>query len=209
MGERMSLEEAKRRQSAASTHRGHDPAHDPKDAQDHIDAAVLLSDVYDFLGRFIAYPSDHARVAHTLWIAHAHLMDSWFTTPRLAFMSAEKESGKTNCAGVIEEAMAEIKVAKANRENMRTMIQREIGESFAKAEAFKRSVELYREGLLSQAELSFRTALAAYQTGRAEFVSLLEARRALREAQMGYYRSLVGLLQNLADLERAVGRELQ
>jgi outer membrane protein, heavy metal efflux system len=109
----------------------------------------------------------------------------------------------------VEEALAEIRIAKANRENMRIIVQREIGESFAKAEAFKRSVELYKEGLLSQAELSFRTALAAYQTGRAEFVSLLEARRALREAQMGYYRSLVGLLQNLADLERAVGRELQ
>jgi len=51
--------------------------------------------VESYLGRFVAYPSEHALVAHILWIAHTHLMDCWETTPRLAFMSAEKESGKT------------------------------------------------------------------------------------------------------------------
>jgi hypothetical protein len=77
-----------------------------------LDIAVLEHDagqgdralraVYAFLGRFIAYPSEHARVAHTLWIAHTHCMDAWHTTPRLAFMSAEKESGKTRALEVSE-----------------------------------------------------------------------------------------------------------
>jgi hypothetical protein len=44
--------------------------------------AALLDEVYTFLGRFVAYPSKHARVAHTLWIAHTHLMDAWDSTPR-------------------------------------------------------------------------------------------------------------------------------
>src|SRR4029078_654905 len=48
-----------------------------------------------YLRRFVAYPSAHALVAHTLWIAHTHIIDRFDTTPRLAFMSAEKESGKT------------------------------------------------------------------------------------------------------------------
>jgi hypothetical protein len=39
------------------------------------DGAKLLDDVHAFLDRFVAYPSEHAHVAHTLWIAHAHLMD--------------------------------------------------------------------------------------------------------------------------------------
>jgi outer membrane protein TolC len=51
--------------------------------------------------------------------------------------------------------------------------------------------------------------MAAYQSGRAEFVNLLEAQRALREARMGYYKATVSVMQNLADLERAVGRDLQ
>ena len=56
--------------------------------------------VESYLGRFVAYPSEHALVAHVLWIAHTHLMDCWETTPRLAFMSAEKESGKTRALEV-------------------------------------------------------------------------------------------------------------
>jgi outer membrane protein TolC len=109
----------------------------------------------------------------------------------------------------VEESLAEIRAAKSNRDAMRNMTLKQVGESQAKVQAAKRSVQLYREGLLSQAELSFRSALAAYQTGRVEFVNLLEAERALREARMGYYKATASFLQNLADLERAVGRELQ
>lgn len=109
----------------------------------------------------------------------------------------------------VEETLAEIRAARSNQAAMRNMTLKQVGESQAKVQAAKRSVQLYREGLLSQAELSFRSALAAYQTGRVEFVNLLEAERALREARMGYYKATANFLQNLADLERAVGRELQ
>jgi hypothetical protein len=61
----------------------------------HVPRYCPLDQVELYLKRFIIYPSDHARVAHVLWIAHTHLMDCWENTPRLAFMSAEKESGKT------------------------------------------------------------------------------------------------------------------
>ncbi len=54
-----------------------------------------LKRVYEFLGRFVSYPSEHAHVAHTLWCAHAHMMDRWESTPRLSFLSAEPASGKT------------------------------------------------------------------------------------------------------------------
>ena len=54
----------------------------------------LLDEVELFLDRFVAYPTDHARVAHVLWVAHAHLMDLWESTPRIAFLSPEPGSGK-------------------------------------------------------------------------------------------------------------------
>ena len=108
----------------------------------------------------------------------------------------------------VEEALAENRAAKAELDAAKNMTLREIGESLAKVRAGKRSVELYREGLLSQADLSFKAAMAAYQTGRVEFVNLLEAQRALREARMGYFKTLAALTQNLAELERAVGKEL-
>src|SRR5262245_26639675 len=64
--------------------------------------AAELDQVYKFLGRFVAYPSEHAHVAHTLWIAHTHLMDAWESTPRLAFLSPEPQSGKTRALEVTE-----------------------------------------------------------------------------------------------------------
>ena len=71
---------------AADEERGHD---------------VLPLDLVEaYLRRFVAYPSEHALVAHVLWIAHAHLILCFDTTPRLAFMSAEKMSGKTRALEV-------------------------------------------------------------------------------------------------------------
>ena len=77
-----------------------------------LDAQVLAHDarlgervadgVHSFLGRFVAYPTEHAHIAHTLWIMHTHLMDVWDATPRLAFLSAEPASGKTRALEVTE-----------------------------------------------------------------------------------------------------------
>jgi hypothetical protein len=66
----------------------------------HCCAALPLDLVESFLQRFVAYPSEHALVAHVLWIAHCHMFERFDTTPRLAFMSAEKESGKSRALEV-------------------------------------------------------------------------------------------------------------
>lgn len=67
-----------------------------------VDGAGVLDDVFEFLGRFVAYPSEAARVAHALWIVHTHLMDAWASTPRIAFLSPEPGSGKTRALEVSE-----------------------------------------------------------------------------------------------------------
>ena len=54
-----------------------------------IDGAALLDRVHHFVRRFICFPSDNAAITHVLWIVHTHLMDAWFTTPRLAVLSPE------------------------------------------------------------------------------------------------------------------------
>jgi hypothetical protein len=71
-------------------------------AIDKAGGAQLLDDIHGFLGRFVAYPSQHAHVAHTLWAAHTHLMDAWDSTPRIAFLSPEPGSGKSRALEVTE-----------------------------------------------------------------------------------------------------------
>jgi len=63
---------------------------------------VMLRKVYDYLARFIVYPSEYAHVAHALWILHTHLMGHWDTTPRIAFLSPEKASGKSRALEATE-----------------------------------------------------------------------------------------------------------
>jgi hypothetical protein len=64
--------------------------------------AVLLDDIKVFLSRFVAYPAEHAKIAHTLWIAHTWLMEHWDSTPRIAFLSPEPGSGKSRALEVTE-----------------------------------------------------------------------------------------------------------
>jgi hypothetical protein len=63
---------------------------------------AVLNAVETFLSRFTIYPTEHAKLAHVLWIAHTHLMDAWDSTPRLAFLSPEPASGKTRALEVTE-----------------------------------------------------------------------------------------------------------
>lgn len=64
--------------------------------------AQLLSDLEQFLARFVLYPSEHTRAAHVLWIVHTHAMDAWESTPRIAFLSPEPGSGKTRALELSE-----------------------------------------------------------------------------------------------------------
>ena len=109
----------------------------------------------------------------------------------------------------IEEALAERQAAKANLLAMKNMTLFEVKEMSAKVAAAMKSIAIYRDGLLPQAEQSFQAAVAAYQTGAVNFMTLLDAQRTIRDVRMGYYKALVDYEQSRADLERAVGKELQ
>ena len=67
-----------------------------------LDGANLLDKVEAMLARFVAFPSEHTRVATTLWAAHTHALDAFETSPRLAFLSPEPGSGKTRALEILE-----------------------------------------------------------------------------------------------------------
>ncbi len=109
----------------------------------------------------------------------------------------------------IEEALAEKQAAKANLAAMKNMAIFEVRDTTAKIQAAIRTLSIYRDGLLPQAEQSFQAAVAAYQTGGVNFMTLLDAQRTIRDVRMGYYKALVDYEQSRADLERAVGTEIK
>jgi hypothetical protein len=66
-----------------------------------IDPGEVLDDLEAFADRYIAFPSDHARVAVALWVLHCHAVDAFESTPRLALLSPVKGSGKTRTLEVL------------------------------------------------------------------------------------------------------------
>lgn len=67
-----------------------------------LDLATYLDAVTDFCRRYIAFPSEHEPVAVALWVAHAHLVELFDTSPVLSVTSAEMRSGKTRVLEVLE-----------------------------------------------------------------------------------------------------------
>ena len=62
----------------------------------------LLHAIAAFLGKYVAFPSQEATDAVALWTAHTHALDAFESTPRLALLSPEKQSGKTRTLEVLE-----------------------------------------------------------------------------------------------------------
>jgi outer membrane protein TolC len=70
-------------------------------------------------------------------------------------------------------------------------------------------VQTFRDELLNQADESRSIALAAYEEGAAELVSVLEAQRTRAEVRQQYFRTLFDYQVSLSELEVAVGKEIQ
>ena len=67
-----------------------------------ISGAELLDSVHAFLRRFVVFPSLACLDTVTLWAAHAHMVEHFHTTPRLAALSPEPESGKTRVLEILD-----------------------------------------------------------------------------------------------------------
>ena len=83
-----------------------------------------------------------------------------------------------------------------------------LAESIAGLQVAQRLESLVSGGLLPQAELSLNAALAAYETGRAEFAMVLDAQRQLRRARTELVKARGDQQMRLAEIEKMVGEEL-
>ena len=78
----------------------------------------------------------------------------------------------------------------------------------AQIQATERIVNLYATTVLPQARHTRDAALAGYRTGRADFLDLIDADRALLTYRLEHLRARVDLQQQRAKLEQVVGVDL-
>lgn len=88
------------------------------------------------------------------------------------------------------------------------MIKAKVKEGVVKVETADRIRTLYETSLLPQAELSFESALKNYQSGRVDFLMLLDTERLLKKTRIDYIGAVITYYKRLASLERVVGEEI-
>ncbi len=74
-------------------------------------------------------------------------------------------------------------------------------------EAADRTRTLYETSLMPQVEMSFESALKNYQTGKIDFLTLLDTERELKRTRLDYLRSILEYRKRIANLERTVGAD--
>ena len=108
----------------------------------------------------------------------------------------------------VREARANLEGAKAAYQALGNQVAFELKDLLVKIEAAEKLILLYKTTVLPQAQQTLDSARIAYQNAKVEFLTLLDAERAIRDFQLEYYRVLTALGQHNAELERAVGVEL-
>ena len=114
--------------------------------------------------------------------------------------------GKRNAA--VREADETISSNRLAYENLENQVKAEIKDFYYQVQITGRTLDLYEQGLIAQAESSLESSLASYRTGRLDFLNLLDAERMLLNLNLGYVKEQSSYQAQLAALERAVGGEL-
>ena len=103
---------------------------------------------------------------------------------------------------------ADLKRAEQEAQEMRNMRMARLREALLGVESGWNLLQLARGSQVPQAEQALQSALSAYQTGRTEFLMLLDAYKMSRMARLDYQMAIMKLMQSRADLEEAVGMSL-
>ncbi|MBU0560608.1 MAG: TolC family protein [Bacteroidetes bacterium] len=117
----------------------------------------------------------------------------------IAFWSNDKYGGK------VEENELNIKTAEEQFNSMKNMISYEVQNAVVKLETNRNLYNLNKNTIIPQAEQTLQSTLAAYKTGKTEFLMLIDAYRMLFMAKLDFYMSEMHLMQTKAQLEQAVG----
>ncbi|MEE9169946.1 MAG: TolC family protein [bacterium] len=94
-------------------------------------------------------------------------------------------------------------------ENLMNQVEAEIADITFQIKTTGETLDLYERGLLIQAESSLKSATAAYQTGKLDFLNLLDAERMLLQLRLAYTNEQANYFKQIAALERAIGGNLR
>lgn len=105
----------------------------------------------------------------------------------------------------LEEARARLNEARASYQATRQELLFAAKDQYLAVRTSERVIDLYASGVIPQASLSLESAMAAYEVGTVDFLTLLSNLTTLLSFEMQYYAELARHEQALARLEPLVG----
>jgi len=112
---------------------------------------------------------------------------------------------RTKYRAGVREAEKMVESSRADLEAAEKQISYDVQDAHFKSLTAKRTVDLYKNSLIPQAEARFKASEAAYRTGQVSFLELLESERFLLNARVMEAMAEGNLGVQLAREERATG----
>ncbi len=108
----------------------------------------------------------------------------------------------------VAESDAEARMAAEEINGLKNSIDSGVTDLLAQLERRKKQAELYRTGIIPQAEKALESAIIGYRVNKVDFLSLLDSRATLFNYEKEYYDSLADYQVKRAQLEALIGKEL-
>ncbi|MBJ6727640.1 TolC family protein [Geomesophilobacter sediminis] len=107
------------------------------------------------------------------------------------------------------ESSSESNMALSELNTTKNQIDSGIADLLAQLERRRKLVDLYKNGIIPQAEQSLESATIGYRVNKVDFLTLLDSRVTLFNYEKEYYDSMADYQMKLAQLEALVGKPLR
>jgi outer membrane protein TolC len=98
--------------------------------------------------------------------------------------------------------------AQSRAEALASQLLGDLAANLAAYDGARRTEALVETQLLPQSELGLRSALAAYENGKVDFATVLDAQRQIRKARLERLKAQADAQMRLAEIERILGEDL-
>jgi outer membrane protein, heavy metal efflux system len=106
------------------------------------------------------------------------------------------------------EVDATLAASTARKQALLNQVQSDLSENLSALDAARLTESLITTRLLPQAELTYRSALAGYETGKVDFAMLIEAQKQILKSGQQQLQAQTDMQLRLADIEKLLGEEL-
>jgi outer membrane protein, heavy metal efflux system len=108
----------------------------------------------------------------------------------------------------VEEARAQLSAMESDRRAKVNSVRAQVAKLVSELERGRTQLAIYTKAILPQGGAAATAALASYQSGKTDLLTVLDNQNTLFTYEMEYYRALSDFAKNLAELEQVVGSEI-